>query len=165
MCSRVDGKKNASEIVKVVDVSMAIKWGKQAWEEVSSDLIVKCFQKTKLYAKEIDEDDPFEGDEELSSLQELVHEIESTCDALTFISSENQINVCQGYIDDSNPNWREEVRNDLFDDEDEEIGAPQEKRERETAMPQKLTLMNITTKNSRNQLSRQSHRQSGLQSS
>lgn len=98
--------------------------------------------------------------------KKLVHEIESTCNALTFISSENQINVCQGYIDDSNPNWREEVQNDLFDDEDEEIGAsPQEKRERETAMPQKLTLMNITTQNTRNQLSRQSHRQSGLQSS
>ena len=35
-----------------------------------------------------------------------------------------------------------------------------ERSERETAMPQKLTLMNITTRNSRNQLSRQSYRQS-----
>ena len=34
----------------------------QAWDEVSSDLIVKCFEKTKLYPKEIDdEDEPFEG--------------------------------------------------------------------------------------------------------
>ena len=27
--------------------SMAIKWGKQAWDEVSSDLIVKCFKKNE----------------------------------------------------------------------------------------------------------------------
>ena len=89
MCSRVDGKKNASEIVQSVNVSMAIERGKQAWDEGSSDLIVKCFEKVKLYPEEIDdEDDPFEGENELSSLQQLVHEIDSTCDALTFISSE-----------------------------------------------------------------------------
>ena len=69
----------------------------------------------------------------MSSLRQLVHEIASTCDALTFISSEDQIDVCQGYIDDSNPNWREEVRNDLFDDEDDEIAAcPREKRKRDS---------------------------------
>ena len=52
---------------------------------------------------------------------------------MTFILSEDQIDVCQGYIDDSNPNWREEVRNNLFDDEDDEIGAsPREKRKRDS---------------------------------
>lgn len=99
---------------------------------MSSDVIVKCFKKTKLYPKEIDEDDdPFEGEDELPSLQQLVREIDSACYALTFISSEDQIDVCQGYIDESNPNWREEVRNDLFDDEDDEIPASSpEKRKR-----------------------------------
>ena len=72
---------------------MAIERGKQAWDEVSSDLVVKCFKKMKLYPEEIDdEDDPFEGENELSSLQQLVHEIDSTCDALTFISSVNNNN-------------------------------------------------------------------------
>ena len=92
VCSRVEGKKNASEIVKSVNASMAIERGKQAWNEVSSDLIVKCFKKTKLHPEEIDgEDDPFEGENELSSLQQMVHEIDFTCDALTFISSEFNI--------------------------------------------------------------------------
>ena len=48
--------------------------GKQAWDEVSSDTIIKCFKRTGLYPEaevEEDEDDPFEG-EELSSLQLLV---------------------------------------------------------------------------------------------
>ena len=52
VCSRVDEKKNASEIVKSVNASMAIKWGKQVWDEVSSDPIVKCFKKTKLYPED-----------------------------------------------------------------------------------------------------------------
>ena len=86
MCSssRVEGKKNASEIVKSVNVSTAIERGKKAGDEVSTDLIVTCFKKNQT----LPEDDPFEGENELSSLQQLVHEIDSTCDALTFISSE-----------------------------------------------------------------------------
>ena len=47
VCSRVDGKKNASEVVKSVNVSMAIEWGKEAWDEVSSDLIVKWLKKNE----------------------------------------------------------------------------------------------------------------------
>ena len=49
-------------------------------------------KKTKLHPEEIDgEDDPFEGENELSSLQQLVHEIDFTCDALTFTLSEFKI--------------------------------------------------------------------------
>lgn len=51
--SRVEGKKNASEIVKSVNVSTAIERGKKAGDEVSTDLIVKCFKKTKLYPRMI----------------------------------------------------------------------------------------------------------------
>ena len=49
---------------------MAIGWGKQAWEKVSPDTIIKCFEKTKMYPQEEEEDDPFEG-EELPALQDL----------------------------------------------------------------------------------------------
>ena len=49
VCSRVDGKKNASEVVKSVHVSMALEWEKEAWDEVSSDLIVKCFKKKRNF--------------------------------------------------------------------------------------------------------------------
>lgn len=79
---------------------MAIEWGKQAKDEVSSHLIGSTLEKTKLYPEEIDdEDESFEGEDKLPSLQQLVYEIDSTCDALTFISSENQIDACQGFID------------------------------------------------------------------
>lgn len=85
---------NASEIVKSINVSMAIEWGKQAWNEVSPDTIVKCFKKTKLYPQELEEeDDPFEGEDELPALQELLDKIGYSCDADTFISAEESIDV------------------------------------------------------------------------
>ena len=40
---------------------------------MSPDTIVKCFKKTKLYPQEVEEeDDPFEGEDELLGLQELL---------------------------------------------------------------------------------------------
>ena len=80
VCSKVDGMKNASEIVKSINVFMAIEWGKQAWSEVSQDTVVKCFKKTKLYPQEVEEDDdPFEGEDELPALQELMDKVGSSC--------------------------------------------------------------------------------------
>ena len=38
-------------------------------------------------------------------------------------SSEDQIDVCQGFIEGSNPNWRKEVWNDHFDDEEKRKGG------------------------------------------
>ena len=87
----------------------------------------------------------------MRSLRQLVLEINSTWDSLTFISSEDQIDVGQEFIDDSNPNWREEVRNDLFDDEDDEIAASlREKRKRGSDAKREAVI-----RDSKNQLSRQ----------
>lgn len=62
--SQVDGEKNVSEIVKSINVLMAIEWGRQAWNDVRQSTITKCFQKTGLYPRdEPIEDDPFEGEE------------------------------------------------------------------------------------------------------
>lgn len=117
VCSKVDGAKSASEIVKSVNVSMAIEWGKQAWNEVTPDTIVNCFKKTKLYPKEVEEeDDPFEGEDELPGLQELLDKVGSPCDAEAFISSEDNLDVCIGYVDDLNPNWRNDLRAEILDD-------------------------------------------------
>ena len=74
-CSKIDGKKTASEIVKSVNLLMAIQWGKQAWDEISADTIKKCFEKVGLVpdgntTKE-DDDDPFMGEDMLSCVQSL----------------------------------------------------------------------------------------------
>ena len=51
VCSKANVSSNASEIVKSVDLVMSIEWGKQAWDEVSSDTVIKCFKRTGLYPK------------------------------------------------------------------------------------------------------------------
>ena len=131
VCSKVNVSSNASEIVKSVDLLMSIEWGKQAWDEVSSDTIIKCFKRTGLYPEakvEEDEDDPFEG-EELSSLQLLVNSLNTSCPAQEFVCCDNDLEVCSGLIDPSDPEWRTKVREEVLvqNDQDpeiqEEIGA------------------------------------------
>ena len=58
------------------------------------------------------EDDPFEGEDELPALQELIDKVDSSCDAHVFIFTEDSIDVCLGNIDKTNPNWR----NDLLEE-------------------------------------------------
>ena len=115
--SQVDGEKNASEIVKSINVLMAIEWGRQAWNDVRQSTITKCFQKTGLYLRdEPIEDDPFEG-EELANLKTIMGRIYAECSVEEYVSCDDDTAICAGMIDPSNPNWREEVRSELLDDD------------------------------------------------
>ena len=125
VCSKVNVSSNASEIVKSVDLLMSIEWGKQAWDEVSSDTVIKCFKRAGLYPEaevEEDEDDPFEG-EELSSLQFLVNSLNASCPAQEFVCCDDDLEVCSGLVDPSDPEWRAKVREDILvqNDQDREI--------------------------------------------
>ena len=98
---------------------------------MSQDTIVKCFKKTRLYPQEVEEDDdPFEGEDELPALQELMDKVGSSCDAEVFIFAEDSIIVCSGNINKTNPNWRNELREQIIDDEDVMLSAPAEKQDR-----------------------------------
>ena len=117
VCSQVDGEKNASEIVKSINVLMAIEWGRQAWNDVRQSTITKCFQETGLYPRdEPIEDDPFEG-EELANLKTIMDRIHAECSVEEYVSYDDDTAICAGLIDPSNPNWRSEVRNELLDDD------------------------------------------------
>ena len=51
---------------------MSIEWGRQAWDELSTNTIKKCFHSTGLYPQEaVTKDDPFEGDK-LHDLEVLI---------------------------------------------------------------------------------------------
>ena len=54
----------------------------------------------------------------------------SSCDAEVFIFAEDGIDVCSGNIDKTNPNWRNELREQIIDDEDVMLSAPAEKQDR-----------------------------------
>lgn len=74
--SKIDGKKTASEIVKSVNLLMAIRWMVTAREEVPSEVISKCSKHVGMYPDEEMEmeDDPFAG-EELLDIEELLSRI------------------------------------------------------------------------------------------
>ncbi|XP_068712181.1 tigger transposable element-derived protein 6-like [Montipora foliosa] len=114
VCSKVDGSNSASNIVKFFNLLMSIEWGRQAWDDVSRETIVKCFKRTGLYLDEVDEeDDPFEG-EEVSGLQELVTAMEVSCTAEEFLAAEDEIQICSGLFDSADPKWREKAREEIL---------------------------------------------------
>lgn len=103
--SKVDTSTSASDVVKSIDLSMAIAWGWQAWEEASPETIKECFKKTWLCPEELgEEDDPFEGEDEMPHLQELIHGIISSCDGQEHIFANEEIEICHGYINHADPN-------------------------------------------------------------
>ena len=90
---QIDGSNGASDIVKSVNLLMFIEWGRQAWDEVSSHTIQRCFKKTGLYLEELNvEDYPFEG-EDLQDLQQFLSRIDELCSAEEYISAEDDLEV------------------------------------------------------------------------
>ena len=74
---------------------------------------------------EEDEDDPFEG-EELSSLQLLVNSLNASCPAQEFVCCDNELEVCSGLVDPSDPEWRTKVREDVLVQNDQDPEIPEE---------------------------------------
>ena len=62
------------------------------------------------------EDDPFKG-EELANQKTIMDQIYAKCSVEEFVSCDDDTAICAGLIDPSNPNWREEVRSNLLDDD------------------------------------------------
>ena len=86
------------------------------WHEICESSYVHGLEKTGLYQEKIAiKDDPFEG-EELQDLQELLSRIEVPCTPDEYISTEGYLEVCSGYIDSSDPNWREVIWEELLGD-------------------------------------------------
>ena len=62
------------------------------------------------------EDDPFEG-EELANLKYIMDRKYAECSVEEYVSCDDDTAICAGLIDPYNPNWREEVRTELLDDD------------------------------------------------
>lgn len=109
--SQIDAGVTASEIVKKVDILMAIRWIQIAWKDVSSTTIVNCFRKCGFTADfncieaEKEEDLQFEA---------LVSELCPDTHPDDFIDFDNEILTCEPPIDTNSLGWRGKLREECI---------------------------------------------------
>lgn len=104
---------------------------KQTWSEVLHDTILNCFKRTRLRPQQVEEhDNPFKGEDELLALRELMDKVGSFCDVEVFIFTEDSIDVSLTSIYKTNPNWRNDLREQIIDDQYVMLSAPDEKQDR-----------------------------------
>ena len=101
----------ASAIARAVDVLTAIRWIRQAWNDVKPSTIVNCFAHCGAVPIEDDTVDPFaelleEESEESSALQTLVSQIDPTVFGMEYVRSDDKVATC-ATIDESD--WRKSL--------------------------------------------------------
>ncbi|KAK3705566.1 hypothetical protein QZH41_000245 [Actinostola sp. cb2023] len=114
VAGQMDGEKTVSEIVKSVNLLMAVRWVVSAWKEVPAAVISKCFKKVGMYPDENlsaeEDDDPFES-EELMDIPQLLSHISPGLDMSAF---DDEADAFERPIDTTHPNWREVVRQEII---------------------------------------------------
>lgn len=108
---------NASTICKSVDVLLAIRWIKQAWEFVTSETVQNCFRRCGISARgetNVQNEDPFADldaeAEHLSDLDKLVQELRCGITADQYVTVEEDLTTCFTFDGASDTNWRENLR-------------------------------------------------------
>lgn len=120
VASQIDVKQCASDIIKSVNLLMAVRWMVSAWEEVKPEVIIKCFKHVGMHPEENhaeEDDDPFAG-EELLDLNELVAKVsgEKNVDAATYVTDADcEALSHEPFVDTGDPNWRRNLRTEIIE--------------------------------------------------
>ena len=125
--AKIDGTDlTVSSIVKTVDVLMAIRWIKQAWEEVKPQTIAKCFRQCGAIPQEQSDEDPFAGlddeDDATARLEELVDQLGSDITTDEYMAADDDLCTCLSFDDPDK--WREELRDMVCDDMESSAKIP-----------------------------------------
>ena len=107
-----DTPHTASEITKSIDVLMAIRWIKHAWDSVRSNTITNCFKHCGFFCGSADISDPFadldDQDEFDADLEDQVSQFDGDMSANSYVNCDDDLATCTTFEDASN--WREELR-------------------------------------------------------
>ena len=120
VASQIDVKQCASDVIKSVNLLMAVRWMVSAWEEVKPELIIKYFKHVGMNPEgnqAEEDDDPFAG-EELLDLNELVAKVsgETNVDAATYVAdADSEALSHQHCVDTGDPNWRRNLRTEIIE--------------------------------------------------
>ena len=123
--SRVNDKKTASEIVKEVDVLKAIRWVKEAWNQVDEETIRKCFRKCGFIPEVCEE---IESNDQIDTeFEEFVRRIDGDASSADYIDADDMVSFCREPIDLSNEEWHSLLRNEVLSTKTDENAEPVEK--------------------------------------
>jgi hypothetical protein len=113
---------SASQICKSVNVLLAIRWTKQAWEQVSAATIKNCFIHCGAMPTESEEEltDPFSDldtqESDVANLDELLTPLNSGITATEYLDQEDDLCTCFTLGDTDGSNWREGLRAEAITD-------------------------------------------------
>lgn len=137
--AKIEESTTASEVLKSITVLHAIRWVAQAWSQVKSDVIKKCFRKAGILDQsfqvvsrleptedpflDLDQDqEPQLVDEETRQLIDQLH-VDSPCSIEEFLSVEEDLAVCADFSDDR---WEEAFFADLGSSSSSEPLCPED---------------------------------------
>ena len=137
--SKMDECDTASDIVKSVNLLVAIRWIALTWSEVTPDTIVKCFRKAGVLDAELDvvcrnDEDPFLEIDERMELDKLIEKNgDGRCMLDEFLTGDSDLPVCMETDDD---NWQTVFFEELVgshssqqEEDDEEIDVENDNNE------------------------------------
>lgn len=119
---QVDEEHSASDIVKSINVLMAVRWMVNAWDEVKGDVISKCFRHVGMNpsAMDLDGDGHYDlfASEELLNLEALVKKMsEKGIDVAPYAAIDYDAETYHP-LDPADPNWRETLRDEILANSD-----------------------------------------------
>ena len=123
-----DSDDNASKICESVNVLLAIRWTKQAWEQVSAATIKNCFKHCGAMPTESEEEltDPFADldtqESDVANLDELLTSLNSGTTAAEYLDPEDDLCTCFTFDETEKSDWREGLRAEVVTD-----GSPPKK--------------------------------------
>ena len=109
--SKIDECDTATDVVRSVNILMAIRWVAKAWALVEEETICKCFRKAGILTSNMDvvsagldkDDDPFsECDlrQEIESLIDKTMPSDGKCTLKEYLEGDNELQVCMDKDDD-----------------------------------------------------------------
>ena len=110
--ARINEYSSATQIIKDVNILMAIRWAQEAWKEVTGTTIKNCFEKCGI----IKNDDLMEIEEEDLEFEALVQELCPDVSATEYVNVDPDIPASEPLINEHKIDWRRKSREDCIND-------------------------------------------------
>ena len=105
--SQIDREHSASQIVKSINMLMAVRWMVNAWDEVKGDVISKCSRHVGMYPSTMGLDDDSFDRKDLTDLDAIVQKMSKEGIDIAPYAANNDDTDSSHCLDSADPDWRE----------------------------------------------------------